>query len=84
MALIISMPAKPMMKISACMIEKKGGESFFPFSFFQKLCEKFHKKILDEVVTKIVKDFTKNLDERLLVNFFTKKIRRISSEEYFS
>ena len=68
--MIISMPAKPMMKISACMIEK-GGLS--PFSFSKKFVKNFTKN-LDEALPKIVKDFTKNLDERLLVNFFTKNL----------
>ena len=74
------MPAKPMMKISVYMIEKG---SLSPFSFSEKFVKNFTKN-LDEAVPKIVKDFTKNLDERLLVNFFTKKFRRISSKEYFS
>lgn len=76
------MPAKLMMKILVCMIKKKGGGTF-PFSFSENFVKNFTKN-LDEVVPKIVKDFTKNLDERLLVNFFTKNFRRVSSEEYFS
>ena len=69
-----------MMKTSACMI-KKGILS--PFLFPKKFVKKITKN-LDEAVPKIVKKITKNLDERLLVNFFTKKFRRVSSKKYFS
>lgn len=54
------------MKISACMIEKKGG-AFSPFFFSNNF----------------VKDFTKNLDERLLVNFFTKKLDEFRLKNIF-
>ena len=60
---------------------EKGENS--PFSFSEKFVKNFTKN-LDEAVPKFVKEFTKNLDERLLVKFFTKKFRRISSNEYFS
>lgn len=46
-------------------VYNRKGEKF-PFSFSEKVCEYFHKKNLDEIVPKIVKDFTKNLDERCL------------------
>ena len=65
--MIISMPAKLMMKILVCMIEK--GESFPPFLFSEKFVKKITKN-LDEVISKIVKDFTKKLDECRLKNIF--------------
>jgi hypothetical protein len=52
------------------MIKKKGGAS----SPFSNDFVKISQKNLDETIPKIVKDFTKNLDERLLVNFFTKNL----------
>ena len=44
-----------------------------PFSFSKKIVKEFTKN-LDEAVPKFVKEFTKNLDERLLVKFFTKNL----------
>lgn len=73
------MPAKLMMKILVCMIER-GKLS--PFLFSENFVKNFTKN-LDEVVPKIVKDFTKNLDERLLVIFFTKNLDEFRLKNIF-
>ena len=83
MALIISMPAKSMMKISACMIKRKKRGGLLPFFFFFEKFVKNFTKNLDEALPKIVKDFTKNLDERLLVNFFTKILDKFRLKNIF-
>ena len=67
------------MKISVYMIEK-GNLS--PFSFSEKFVKKITKN-LDEAVPIIVKVFTKNLDERLLVKDFTKNLDEFRLKNIF-
>ena len=57
-------------------------ENFLPFLFPEKFVKKITKN-LDEAVQMIVKDFTKNLDERLLVNFFTKNLDEFRLKNIF-
>lgn len=52
-------------------------EDFLPFLFPKKFVKKITKKKLDEVVPKIVKDFTKNLDEFRLKNIFLDFFRNL-------